>query len=292
MNKRIILVLGAEGMLGRIVFRFLQLSKDNICFGTSKNAHNNILLFDALKLNRDWRKLLNNTGKVDYVVNCIALLKSYPDRRKIAKRDYIKINTDLPLFLEKRSYIDKFKLIHFSTDSVFPKSGGVFHEGSAPNPKDNYDKSKLSGEVTGNNSLTVRSSIIGYDPINKKGLIEYLLNTKSSIEGYVNHKWSGATVLQIAKFINWLTAKKGYNILINKTHIIHFVPLGPITKYDLFKKICDVNGLKVVLSNKLSKTSVSRYLKSNYSYLLPKYLIDNNIAHALKELKSFEKNRI
>ncbi len=287
MLKYKVLVLGAEGMLGRTLYRYLGTSKNINCIGSVKNASDNFLSFDALKISR-WDRLLKNTVKFDFVINCIAILKSYPDKRKCSDKDYLSINTKLPLFLEKRSLTDKFRLIHISTDSVFSKESSSCDEASPTHPSDIYDISKLLGEVTGNNSLTIRTSIIGYDPQHKKGLIEKILNSRGSIKGYINQKWSGATTLQTAKFIKWIIEKNGYNKVICKTHLFHYAPLGPTNKYDLVKLICMINGINPKVLKKTSGNKVTRFLATKYNDLLPSYLNDNNIVHALRDLKTFE----
>lgn len=286
--KHKVLVLGADGMLGRIVYRYLKNQNDLTCFGTSRKILKGLIVFDASKLTSGYKTLINRTGNVDFVINCIALLKSYPDGRKISKTDYYNINTRLPLFLEKRSQLDNFRLIHFSTDSVYSRNSHRNIETSKISATDEYSRSKLKGEASGINSLTLRTSILGFDPLNKKGLIEFVHNVNNIINGYNDQIWSGATVLQIAKLVFWLIKRNGFNKIAKRTHILNFAPLKPLTKYKLLWSISSVYGYEKKIKKSLSNNPITRYLASEYTYLLPIYLNGNNIVHELKLLRQFE----
>lgn len=283
-----VLVLGADGMLGRIVYRYLKNQKELICFGTSRNILKGLIKFDASNLISGYKTLINSTGNINYVINCIALLKSYPDKRKISKKDYYNINTRLPLFLEKQSKLNNFRLIHFSTDSVYLRSSHRNIENSKISAADEYSRSKLKGEAIGINSLTLRTSILGFDPLNNKGLIEFVRNANNIINGYSDQIWSGATVLQIAKLVVWLINRNGFNKITKKTHILNFAPLKPLSKYRLLWSISSVYGYGKKIKKSLSNNTTTRFLASEYTYLLPIYLNGNNIVHELKLLRRFE----
>ena len=53
------------------------------------------------------------------------------------------------------------KIMHFSTDCVFDGKKGNYNEDYLPNANDIYGMSKALGELNYNNSLTLRTSIIG-----------------------------------------------------------------------------------------------------------------------------------
>ena len=288
MIRKKVLVLGAEGMLGHAVYQYLKNTTQIICFGTSKRKSNDLLYFEVNNIPKVWMNLLNNTGNIDYVINCIALLKNYPDNKRIQKSDYLKINTLFPKFLEKRSLIDKFKLLHFSTDSIFASNSGRVNENDQKSPEDIYDLTKLNGELSGINSLTIRTSIIGFDPFHKRGIIERVKKQNHTIVGYINQKWSGSTNYQIAELVKWLTTKNGFAKIKQYTSIIHYAPLGPTTKYHLIKKIIILLNKDTKLIKAKSGNSVLRYLSSRFIYMLPKYLNNNNIEHALKDIMKFE----
>src|SRR5690606_33662181 len=117
----------------------------------------------------------------------------------------------------------KFKIINISSNAVFSNDLGNVYEESSTNPRDSYGKSKLNGEIT-NNSINIRTSIVGLDPEEHKGILELILVNKE-IYGFTNEVWSGATVLQLAKLIYRMMNKNNFSILKEKTNTIHFAPL-------------------------------------------------------------------
>ena len=80
--------------------------------------------------------------------------------------------------MERISRKSKFKIINISTDDVFPQLCGKVSENDRPKPTSIYGKSKLKGEVKAPNVLDIRTSFIGFDPIDRKGLIEWILGEK------------------------------------------------------------------------------------------------------------------
>ena len=73
----------------------------------------------------------------------------------------IAINSLLPHQLAQMAAARGARLIHFSTDCVFSGRRGNYVEDDEPDPVDLYGRSKLLGEVTAPNALTLRTSIVG-----------------------------------------------------------------------------------------------------------------------------------
>ena len=73
-----------------------------------------------------------------------------------------KINSDLPLFLNKMTEENDIKFIHLSTDCVFSGSTLDFYvEDSLKDAIDDYAVTKSNGEFISNKNLVIRTSIIG-----------------------------------------------------------------------------------------------------------------------------------
>ena len=123
--------------------------------------------------------------------------------------------------------------MHFSTDCVFDGKRGNYTEYSKRNAKDEYGKYKaLAESKIKNNTLVIRTSIIGHEIDDKKlSLLEWFLNSKKKIWGFKRAFFSGLTTLEISKVINKiLLGKFFYRGLFN-------ISSKEISKYYLLIKI-------------------------------------------------------
>ncbi len=281
MKSKKILVLGATGMLGRVVFKYFLKKKSLTTLGTSRTKNENLFLLDVRE-KKSLKKILDQTGNIDFIINCIGTLKSNPSK------DY-SINYTLSSHLEKLQKKYKFKLIDISTDDVFNSLSGKVNENSSPSPNNPYAKSKLRGEVSSNFSINIRTSIIGFDPEEKKGLIEFLKKNKK-VSGCIDQIWSGCTALQFARLCDYLMNNNSFTRLRRKTNVVHFAPLGPITKYELLKKISKTLLLKTRVVKYKSNEKIDRILTSSYfdKKFLRRYTTE--IDQALTDLQKFEKS--
>lgn len=265
-NTPKILVLGAKGMFGHIVYRYLKQKFPKTVWGTDR-SDTNFLFFDGLDPETSYKNLARAIGKIDIVVNCIALLKPKTEQVLSSEiiADYRRVNTELPHILDRFSERDNFHLIHISTDAVFSPLSGEVYENSPVSPKGLYEKTKYAGETKSDHALTIRTSIIGLDPYHHKGILEWALSQKEGvIDGYTNQIWSGCTTLQLAELCFRLSNPKVFSQLRDKTSVIHFAPLGPITKYALIETILTVSKSKAHCTS-THGAEVSRILKSRYS---------------------------
>ncbi len=274
-----VLVLGATGMLGRIIYKYLRIKNKNI-FGTSRNKKNKRFIYLKVNNNTSLENIFIK-NKFEYVVNCIGALEG-SGASKLSR-----LNIKLPKKILKASRKYGFKIIHISTDAVFDKEKEDADETTIPNAKDPYGKSKLNGELL-ENSINIRTSIIGLDPIDHKGILEYVLqNRDKKIIGFENQIWTGSTALQLAKFIEWIISKNNFDNLYKKTKIIHFPPLGPTTKYEIIKTFAKLNGLSNVKKGNGQK--IIRMLFTRYFDEIKLGNYSGNLEKEIKKLIEFEK---
>lgn len=272
--KTNILILGATGMLGQAVYKYLSTRHKDVV-GTSRGkSDNNFLHFEYPGTN-DIEKLFKSKHFA-FIINCIGALKEQ------SEKELKLLNTDLPKILLKFSRKYSYKIIHISSDAVFNSSKKV-DEQSIPSPNDVYGKTKLAGELY-DNALNIRTSIIGFDPNEHKGLLEFALENKK-ITGFVNQQWSGATTLQLAKFIEWLIFKRTFESIYSKTRIIHFAPIGPTTKYAILKTFADIIG-KITIKKGIQK-KVAVVLATKYFDELNVKKYNVPLEKALRELVAF-----
>ena len=288
-NTPRILVLGAKGMLGHVVHRYLKEKFPKTVWGTDR-SDKSFLFFDGLDPETSYKNLIHSIGKIDIVVNCIALLKPKTEHTITAEilAKYMKVNTELPHILERFSERDNFQLIHISTDGVFSPLSGEVYEDSPVSPEGLYEKTKYAGETKSDHALTIRTSIIGLDPYLHKGVLEWVLSQKEgNISGYANQMWSGCTTLQLAELCSRLSNPKVFFRLRSKTSVVHFAPLGPITKYSLIKAILTFAGSKANLIS-AHGAGVSRILKSRYSEIKVLQEFSPSLESAIIDLCRYE----
>ena len=203
MEKKLkIAVLGYTGMLGHMVTNVFKSKFKVYAFGRTINKIDND--FDCVKIDiKDLNSIYNDLEilNVDYVINCIGLLVNNSEKNK---DDAIYINSYFPHVINDFSKKLNFKFIHISTDCVFSgKSNFFYSDKDFPDAKDFYGITKSVGEKIIDNSLVIRTSIIGPDirTINSQGLFNWFVNSNENINGYVNVMWSGLTTLELANVI-------------------------------------------------------------------------------------------
>lgn len=184
-----VVVLGSEGMLGHKMVEVLREWYDSLRAFSRKDG------LDAFDANSAMRLL--SDFKPQVVVNCVGLIK----QREMDLQTAFTVNSLFPHRL--RIMCDYFgaRLIHFSTDCVFSGSKGNYTETDMPDPVDIYGITKEVGEVCGAFALTLRTSIIGRELSNHKGLLEWFLRQHGEIQGHQNAIWSGVTTNYLSEAV-------------------------------------------------------------------------------------------
>ena len=169
MSNRI-LVVGANGMLGGSLFRYLSKIPAFEVLGTVRSTEAKFALdqqgFAKIASGVDVTDFQTITKvisdfKPNYVLNCVGVIKQLDASR--APVPSIQINSLLPHQLANACDEADAKLIHFSTDCVFSGLAGSYKESDTPDATDLYGRSKLLGEVDYGPHLTLRTSIIGHE---------------------------------------------------------------------------------------------------------------------------------
>ena len=196
----------------------------------------------------------------DFIINAVGITirRGVEDFKKASL-----INSIFPHKIDNwASKFDK-KLIHFSTDCVYSGNKGNYLDSDIPDAEDNYGKSKASGEISSENTLTIRSSMVGREIFNKTELLEWVVSNKNKkINGYENVIYSGVTTLWMSKTIVKILTK------LPELNGIYNISSEPISKYDLISKInkhfklnIDIEADRSFFSNK-SLNSNKFFLKS------------------------------
>ncbi len=251
-KKTRILILGGNGMIGHKLYQILEnnfsdtwiLIRKKLASLEYKNFFNSNKIIEDFDLSNFnlLNEILNNLNP-DIIINASGITI----RRGISQNIYntILLNSALPHFLNNYISIKKDKrLIHFSTDCVFSGKDGSYVENSTLDAMDLYGKSKGLGEIIGENTLTIRSSMIGRELDNHTELLEWFLSKKSStVSGFSNVTYSGITTIQMAHYI--------LNIILFYPNLkgIYNISAKPITKYDLLILLNDVFETNINILN-------------------------------------------
>jgi len=243
-----ILVLGASGMFGNTIYRFLSSKKEWATFGTVRSATyikqfpqaiSNKLIPDCDVVNGNNLNQVMTEVNPDIIINCIGVIKQITDANEPEKMH--EINALLPHKLSKISAEIGARLIHISTDCVFSGSKGNYIESDLPDAEDPYGKSKLFGEVSDKHCITLRTSMIGHEMNTKNSLVEWFLSQNDSCQGYTRAIFSGFPTITLAELIADII------IPIEELYGIYHVASEPISKFNLLKLISDVYDKKIEL---------------------------------------------
>lgn len=262
--KEKVLLFGATGMAGHIVYHYLQSTgKYDLVNVVYRNKLSDDSVVVDVKNCDAVEQVVRNTSP-DLIINCVGVLvkgsKEHPDNA-------IFINAYFPHLLKRFADGVGAKLIHISTDCVFSGKKGNYTEEDYRDADDIYGRSKALGEIINGKDLTIRTSIIGPElKENGEGLFHWFMKQKNQVNGYKTAIWGGVTTLELAKALDVAIAEKS-------TGLIQLSNGVGITKYDLlllFKEIWhkeninilpyDGNGVdKSIACSKRFKYSVPTY---------------------------------
>ena len=180
------------------------------------------------------------TVRPEVVVNCIGIVKQDPGA--LDPLASITVNALLPHRLARACSGAGARLIHLSTDCVFSGVKGNYSETDAPDAHDLYGRTKLLGEVGGQDCLTIRTSMIGRELKGSHGLLEWFLSQEGGrVLGFENAIFSGLTTGALADVL--AEAISHHADLSGVWH----VAAAPISKYDLLSLIKETYKLTIAI---------------------------------------------
>ena len=277
-----ILILGATGMLGSMLFRAFQGNKNFQVWGTLRES-NGLKYFPEryhfqLIPNID---VLNESVLVevfkrvqpDIVINCIGIIKQL-----VCAKDplvVLPINSLLPHRLKKLCKQFQARLVHISTDCVFSGKKGGYTELDLSDAQDLYGQSKFIGELTEDpHTITLRTSMIGHELNGNNSLVDWFLSQQGEVKGYINAIFSGLPTVEFARIIEFF-------IIPNKelTGLYH-VAAKPVNKYELLQLVAEIYGknIAIIPDDKLNidRSLTTRKFTEATGYVAPEwpYLIE------------------
>lgn len=258
-----VLVLGASGMLGSTLFRAFSRDPEFHTFGSIREANAKRYFVPALhdslipNVHLDGESGLLTAfavAKPDVVINCIGIIKQLPNAND--HLESLAINATLPHRLAKYCDATGARLVHFSTDCVFSGKQGNYREEDFPDAYDLYGRTKLLGEVAYENSVTLRTSIIGHELDRSKSLVDWFLSQSGEVKGFTKAVFSGLPTIEVARVV------KEYVIPnVNLSGLFH-LSVDPINKYDLLNLVASTYGKSINITPD-DKLVIDRSLNSD-----------------------------
>lgn len=244
-----VLVLGGTGMLGHKVWQVLSRRHDaHLTAREPAAAFAAFGIFDE----RRWHAGVDATEperlaavierlRPAVVVNCVGIIK-----QRAAAKDPIastRVNALFPHQAHALARAAGAYFIHISTDCVFSGARGGYTEEDLPDPPDLYGRSKLLGEITAPDGLTLRTSIIGRELRGGHGLVEWFLGqANGSVRGFANAIFSGMPTLTLASVIADLIERRP------RLNGLYHLAAAPISKYELLLLLRDAYGVPVEIA--------------------------------------------
>lgn len=248
MSKRV-LVLGGSGMLGHkvnqvmserhetfVTLRDRELALAYPAIFSKANIIDRVDAQDADSISRAF-----SLAKPDVVVNCIGVVKQLATSKDSLISIFV--NSLFPHQIALKCASIGARLITISTDCVFSGKEGNYSETDKPDPEDLYGNSKLLGEVTSDNALTIRTSIIGRQIHSTHALLEWFLKQRGGrANGYRKAIFTGFPTLILARIIEEVM----------ETHPdlcgVRHVAANPISKFELLNLINQIFKLEVEIA--------------------------------------------
>lgn len=237
MNGNRVLILGATGMLGHVLFRKLAERERFAVHATCRSVATNEVALPGELIARvrtgvnanDFRSVEQAIGELRpaVVINCIGIIKQLAEANDPLAA--IPLNALFPHQLAQACGKAGVRLIHISTDCVFTGKKGNYTEDDPADADDLYGRSKRLGEVTAPGCLTLRTSLIGHELSGRHGLLEWFLAQEGPVRGFARAIFSGFPTVELARII-------ADHIIPNPalTGLYH-VSSDPISKYNLLQ---------------------------------------------------------
>lgn len=270
-----VLILGGAGMLGHELLQHLQNRHDaRVTLRQSLAAYSSCGMFHAANAFADVDVCA--PGRVEQVladfrpqvvVNAVGIVKQRPESHDAILS--IEVNSLLPHRLALDCRAIGARLVHLSTDCVFSGERGGYRESDRPDPVDLYDRSKLLGELSESNCITLRTSMIGLGLYRKTNLVDWFLAQTGRVNGYRNAIFSGLTTAETSRVVAMLIERHP------TASGLYHLSADPISKFELLTKLRDKLGMDVEISPvdepRIDRSLDSTRLRSDFAYRPPSW---------------------
>lgn len=261
-----VLILGATGMLGSAVLEEFEGFAGEVLVTVRGEKLESlprgvkVIQFDGS--NDSLEEAFNGIGEIDFVINCIGVIKPYiNDSDDLQRLNAIQINSLFPQQLSDWASRNGAKVIQIATDCVFSGATGGYVETDPHDALDVYGKSKSLGEVPNSSMMHIRVSIIGPEKGRSTSLLEWVRNQPkdAKIFGFTDHLWNGVTTNHFGKIVRGIIEAGLF-----RPGVFHLVPGNKVPKNVLVSKIASVFGREdITIEPKASGSTIDRTLKTD-----------------------------
>jgi dTDP-4-dehydrorhamnose reductase len=225
-----VLLLGRNGMLGDAVSKYFLTQADYEIVTNTERWPSDGFVHEIVAL------------KPDFIINAIGKIP----QRKPTEVEYLETNVDLPLFLNTLG----IKVIHPSTDCEFSGDlpiGNAYSRTSLRDAHDTYGISKATVssqlEIAASYTKIIRTSIIGHELHSHVSLLDWFLQSETSVRGYTNHYWNGITTLMWAQLAKRLMDEWNSFPVLNQ-----YATLPYHTKYEILTIMREVYDIEIEIA--------------------------------------------
>lgn len=261
-----VIVLGAGGMFGHVAAAALR--RQYAVIATARREMPECIAYDVDQPDDALSAVARRAHPQALIVNAIATTAAQiaADTRERA----VAVNATFPHRVARVAAARHQRVIHISTDAVFPPDCGTVSEDDPVAPQDDYGRSKAEGELTGEHCLTIRCSIVGPPaPQRRSGLWAWVTDQArgATVPGYINQIWSGMTTQQLAAVCAALVDRDCF-AKVRAAGAVHHLALNPaISKFDLVRALAALLRPDVTVRRDDAPQSVNRILVSRHRLL-------------------------
>jgi len=288
-----ILILGAGGMLGHQLCRTLG-DRFEI-WGTFRGEPREFERYNLIPQERTIGQVdaqdLSTVRRVlelvkpDAVINGIGIVKQRDEAKHVVPS--IHVNALFPHQLADLCVESGARVLQISTDCVFSGMRGNYTEIDNPDPVDLYGRTKLLGELNRTGTLTLRTSIIGWQLNTYSSLLGWFASQRGlRTKGYRHAIYSGFSTSVLSTLIG--------DILETRKDLtgLYQVSSAPISKFDLLRRLRDALGWTDITIDPddqfyCDRSLVGTRFSSTTGWMSPSW--DDMIAGLAAEWSTYEK---
>lgn len=223
--------------------------------------------------------------KPDAVVNGIGIVKQRDEAKQAVPS--IHVNALFPHQLADLCVERGVRVLQISTDCVFSGMRGNYTELDSPDPVDLYGRTKLLGELNRPGTLTLRTSIIGWQLNTYSSLLGWFASQRGlRTKGYRRAIYSGFSTSVLSTLIG--------DILETRKELtgLYHVSSAPISKFDLLVRLRDALGWKDIAIDPddqfyCDRSLIGTHFSTTTGWLPPSW--DDMIAGLAAEWPTYER---
>jgi dTDP-4-dehydrorhamnose reductase len=291
-------VLGASGMLGSMVLKYLAAEPALQLIGTVRSPD----MIQKEYRSVEWRFLDSENCEVEkisdaikdcqWVINAIGIIKPFIHEDNPAETERaLLVNSLFPHLLAKAASKTDCRVIQIATDCVYRGTRGHYIEKDGHDPLDAYGKTKSLGEVYSNNVHHLRCSIIGPELKGHVSLMDWFLGQpqNAAVSGYTNHLWNGVSTLHFGKLCLGIIKNSP-----GLPHVQHIVPDGELSKCEMLQIFArEYRRQDIKITPAEAREAINRTLATNNTdinlklWSLAGYRVPPSVPEMVREMAEF-----